>query len=169
MRKVYIAILVLLIVLVSTGCSEKYVSPFEKPDMTKAADDTAYKLDFDQLNNDIIEALQEKDIYGFVKEMEITGDNGTMDINYNVDIAENVSEDAIELLLTDAVKAMVDAASTQDFRIDEYTEEDFGNLSEIYNINLTVKCNGETVEEYNIKKGESIPFDPSLNTENVLG
>ena len=169
MRKIYIAILVCLTMLASTGCKEKYVSPLEAPDMTLAAADAAYNLDFDQLNNDVLDTLQEKEIYGFVKEMEITGDNEVMEINYNVEIEENVSDDAVELLLTDAVRAIVDAANTQDFRIESYSDENFGNLSDIYNINLLVKCGDETVKEYKIEKGESIPFDPTLTLENVIG
>ena len=169
MRKIYFVILTCLTVLSLTACKEKYVSPLEKPDMTLAASDAAYNLDFDQLNNDVLDSLQEKDIYGFVKEMEVNGDNGAMEINYNVDIEENVSDDAIDLLLTDATKAIVDAAYTQDFRIEGYTDESFGNLSEIYSLNLTVKCDGKTVKEYKIAKGESIPFDPTLTIDNVIG
>ncbi len=169
MRKIYIAILVCMTVFASTGCKEKYVSPLEKPDMTLAAADAAYNLDFDQLNNDVLETLQDKEIYGFVKEMEVTGDNGTMEINYNVEIEDNVSEDAVQLLLTDAIRAIVDAANTQDFRIENYSGESFGNLSEIYSLNLVVKCDEETIKEYNIAKGDSIPFDPSLTIENVIG
>ncbi len=169
MRRIYTIILICLIILATTGCKEKYVSPLEKPDMTKAAADAAYDLDFDQLNNDVLDTLQDKNIYGFVKEMEVTGDNSGMEINYKVDIEENVSDDAVELLLTDAARAIVDAANTQDFRIESYSDENFGNLSDIYNINLLVKCGDETVKEYKIEKGESIPFDPTLTLENVIG
>ena len=169
MRKIIIAILACLTILATTGCKEKYVSPLEKPDMTKAAENTAYNLDFDQLNNDVLDTLQEKEIYGFVKEMDVSGDNGSMVINYSVNIEDNVSNDAIELLITDAAKAIVDAANTQDFRIENYTEDSFGNLSDIYSLNFTVMCGEETVKEYNIEKGDSIPFDPTLTIENVIG
>ncbi len=169
MRKIYIAILICLTVLASTGCKEKYVSPLEKPDMTLAAADAAYNLDFDQLNNDVLDTLQDKEIYGFVKDMEVSGDNGAMEIYYNVDIEENVSENALELLLTDATRAIVDAANTQDFRIDTYTDDGFGNLTDVYSLNLTVRCGDETVSEIKIAKGESIPFDPTLTIESVIG
>ena len=169
MRKIITAILIALTVFSATGCKEKYVSPLEKPDMTLAAADAAYNLDFDQLNNDVLDTLQEKEIYGFVKEMEVNGDNGSMVINYNVEIEENVSDEAVEILLTDAVRAIVDAANTQDFRIEVYTNESFGNLSDIYSLNLNVKCGEETIKEYNIAKGDSIPFDPSLTIESIIG
>ncbi len=169
MRKLFIVSLALMIIMLSTGCKEKYVSPLEKPDMNKAAPDAAYNLDFDQLNNDVLDTLQDKEIYGFVKDMEVSGDNGSMEINFNAEIEENVSDEATELLLTDAAKAIIDGASTQDFRIEGYTNESFGNLSDIYNINFTVKCGDATVKEYHIKKGESIPFDPTYTIENVIG
>ncbi len=169
MRKFYIVILLCLAVLSATACKKRYVSPLETPDVTKAAAEASYDLDFDQLNNDVLEALQAKEIYGFVKDMEVTGDNGTMEINYNVDIEENVTDDATELLLTDAVKAIVDAACTQDFRFEGYTNDSFGNLTDIYGLNLTVKCGGEIVKEYKIAKGDSLPFDPTLSIENVIG
>ena len=101
--------------------------------------------------------------------MEINGDNGSMVINYNVEIEENVSDEAIELLLTDAVRAIVDAANTQDFRIEVYTNESFGNLSDIYSLNMNVKCGEEIIKEYNFAKGDSIPFDPSLTIGNIIG
>jgi len=169
MRKINNVIIVCITVLALTGCKEGYVSPLERPDMTLAAADAAYDLDFDQLNNDVLDTLQGEEIYGFVKDMDVSGDNGSMEINYTVSIEENVSDEATELLLTDATKAIVDGASTQDFRIEGYTNESFGNLSDIYNINLTVKCGDATVKEYHIKKGESIPFDPTYTIENVIG
>lgn len=169
MRKIYIAILACLTILAATGCKAGYVSPLETPDVTLADADASYDLDFDQLNNDVIDALQEKEIYSFVKEMEVTGDNGSMEINFNAEIMDNVTDDATELLLTDAVKAIVDGACTQDFRFEGYTNDEFGNLTSIYGLNMTVKCGDEIVKEYKIAKGESIPFDPSLNIDNVIG
>jgi len=169
MRKIFIAILVCLTVLYSTACKASYVSPLETPDVTLAAADASYDLDFNQLNNDVLDTLQGKEIYGFVKDMDVSGDNGSMEINFNAEIEENVSDEATELLLTDAAKAIIDGASTQDFRIEGYTNESFGNLSDIYNINFTVKCGDATVKEYHIKKGESIPFDPTYTIENVIG
>ncbi len=169
MRKIYIAILVCLAVISVTACKESYVSPLETPDVTKAAEDASYDLDFDQLNNDVLDTLQGKEIYGFVKDMEVTGDNGAMEINFNAEIVEGVSDEATEILLTDATKAIVDGACTQDFRFEGYTDEGFGNLSSIYGLNMTVKCGEEVVKEYKIAKGESIPFDPTLSIENVIG
>lgn len=169
MRKIFIAILACLTIFASTGCKASYVSPLETPDVTKAADDASYDLDFDQLNNDVIDALQEKEIYGFVKDMEVIGDNGAMEINFNAEIVEGVTDDATELLITDAVKAIVDGACTQDFRFEGYTNDGFGNISNIYSLNLTVKCGDEIVKEYKIAKGDSIPFDPTLTIENVIG
>ncbi len=169
MRKIIFVILVCFTFLSSTGCKASYVSPLETPDVTKAADDAAYDLDYNQLNNDVIDTLQDKEIYGFVKDMELTGDNGAMEINFNAEIMENVSDDATELFLTDATKAIVDGACTQDFRFEGYTNDSFGNLSSIYGLNLTVRCGDEIVKEYKIAKGESIPFDPTLTIENVIG
>ncbi len=159
----------LALILTTTGCKKRYVSPLEKPNMTKAAEDQAYEFDFDQINNDVIDSLQEERIYSFVKDLEISGDNGTREIDLNIDIEENVSEDAIEFLLTDCTKAIVDAANTQDLRIDVYTNDSFGNLFDLYAFNYKVTCGDIIVREENLNIGDSVPFDPSMSFEQVVG
>lgn len=156
-------------VLAFTGCKKRYVSPMEKPNMTKAAEDKEYDFDFVQINNDVIESLQDQEIYGFVKSIDVSGDNDNKVISLNIEIEDNVTDDAVELLLTDATKAIIDAANTQDLRIDRYTEDDFGNLFNLYSYNIKVTCGEETVREENFEKGDSVPFDPSLTIENVIG
>ncbi|MBE6004418.1 MAG: hypothetical protein E7232_10115 [Lachnospiraceae bacterium] len=152
-----------------SGCKKRYVSPMEEPNMTRAPEDKEYEFDFVQINNDVIESLQDQEIYSFVKSVDVTGDNDNKEINLNIDIEENVSDDAIELLLTDATKAIIDAANTQDLRIDRYTEDEFGNLFNLYSYNVKVTSGEEVVREENLNKGDSVPFDPSMTIENVIG
>lgn len=156
--------------LVMTSCNKKrYTPPAETPALTKAADEAPYSFDFDQLNNDVIEDLQEKNIYNFVKDLSISGDNDNKEIVLNIDITENVSGDAVLFLLTDTTKAIVDGAHTQDFRIDEYNDDGFGNLFDMYSYSYKVSCGEEIVIEETVKAGESVPFDSSLTIENVMG
>ena len=168
MKKILFVVLCMAI-LSATGCRKRYVSPLETPIMTLAPEDREYVLDFDQLNNDVIETLQEKGMFEFVKDLDISGDNDKKEIVLNADITENVSESAIEYFLTEATKAIVDAASTQDFRITMYTEEDFGNLFEKYAYKYKVTCGEEVIVDETIEIGDSVPFDPTLTIENVIG
>ena len=168
MKKLLFAVLCLAI-LSASGCKKRYVSPLETPIMTLAPEDKEYVLDFDQLNNDVIDALQDKEIFGFVKNVEVSGDNDNKEIVLNADITDNVSDIAIEYFLTEATKAIVDAASTQDFRITMYSEEDFGNLFEKYAYKYKVTCGEEVKVDETIAIGGSVPFDPSLTLENVTG
>ena len=168
MKKILFVVLCIAILSVS-GCRKRYVSPLETPIMTLAPEDREYVLDFDQLNNDVIETLQEKGMFEFVKDLDISGDNDKKEILLNADITENVSEIAIEYFLTEATKAIVDAASTQDFRITMYTEEDFGNLFEKYAYKYKVTCGEEVIVDETIEIGDSVPFDPTLTIENVIG
>ncbi|MBP3806233.1 MAG: hypothetical protein J6I76_20480 [Oribacterium sp.] len=168
MKKILFVVLCMAI-LSATGCRKRYVSPLETPIMTLAPEDREYVLDFDQLNNDVIDTLQEKGMFEFVKDLDISGDNDKKEIVLKADITENVSEIAIEYFLTEATKAIVDAASTQDFRITMYTEEDFGNLFEKYAYKYKVTCGEEVIVDETIEIGDSVPFDPSLTLENVIG
>ncbi len=167
-RKLYLA-LVISTMAVLSSCKPTYKSPLESPSVTKAPEDAPYKFDFEQMEEDVGTNIQSANIYGFIKNFSLTGDNDAQKITVNFDIEENVSENAIEVLLTDTMRFIVDEASMQDFRIDEYTEEGFGNLSNIYGIDFIVKRNDEVVTEYNIAKGDSIPFDPTLTIENITG
>lgn len=169
MRKIYILGLLCLTILSAAGCKKRYVSPLETPNVTLAPEDKPYEFEFDQMNNDVIETLQDEEVFGFVKDMDVSGDNETKEIVLTVDIMENVSENALEYMLTEATKAIVDAARTQDYRITEYNDEDFGNLFEKYTYKYKVTCGEEVVVEENIEIGDSIPFDPTLTFEQVVG
>lgn len=168
MKKIVILGIVCALMAMS-GCRKKYVSPLEAPVMTKAPEDNAYDFDFDQMNNDVIETLQDEAIYTFVKDLSVSGDNDKKEIVLEADIIENVSDDAVELFMSDATKAIVSAASTQDFRIDKYTEDTFGNLFEIYSYKYKITCGEKIVREETINAGESVPFDPSMTKEQAVG
>lgn len=169
MTKLYLAVLMCAMMVLS-GCSKKrYVSPLETPSMTEASEDAAYEFDFDQMNNDVIDSLQSEGIYSFVKDLAVYGDNDKKEISLEIAIDDNVSYDAVELLLTDATKAIVDEAHTQDFRIDNWDDSGFGNLFDLYSFKYKVTCGEETVRQEEIAAGESVPFDPTLNMERVVG
>ena len=151
------------------GCKKRYVSPLETPSVTKASEDKAYEFDFDQLNNDVIDSLQDIGIYNFVKDLSVSGDNEKKEIILEINIDKDVSDDAVELLLTDATKAIVDAANTQDFRIDVWNKESFGNLFELFSYKYKVTCAEEIVREESFNAGDSVPFDPGMSLEQVIG
>ena len=169
MRKIYIVGVLCLTIFAATGCKKSYVSPLETPNVTLAPEDKAYTFEFDQMNNEVIETLQDEEVFGFVKDMDVSGNNETKEIVLTVDIMENVSENALEYLLTEATKAIVDAARTQDYRITEYSDEDFGNLFEKFGYKYKVTCGDEVIVEEELAIGDSVPFDPSLTFEQVLG
>lgn len=159
----------LCMVLALTGCKKRYVSPLETPIMTKAAEDKEYDFDYIQMNNDVIETLQDQEVFSYLKNLDISGDNDKKEIVLEAEITENVSEDAIEFFLSEATKAIVDAAHTQDFRIDEWTDDGFGNLFDIFSYKIKVTCNGKIEREENLDAGDSVPFDTTLTLEQVIG
>lgn len=169
MRKICILGLLCLTILSAAGCKKKYVSPLETPNVTQAPEDKPYEFEFDQMNNDVIDTLQGEEVFEFIKDLDVSGNNETKEIVLTVDIMDNVSEDALEYMLTEATKAIVDAASTQDYRITGYTDEDFGNLFEKYAFKYKVTAGDEVVVEETVEIGDSVPFDPSLTFEQVLG
>ncbi len=161
--------MIVLSVSMLSACKPTYKSPLESPAVTKAAEDADYKLDFEQMEEDIGVSIQDAKVYTFIKNYKLDGDNESKTINVTFDISENVSEDAIEVLLTEVSRLIVDEAHMQDFRIDNCTDDSFGNLFDLYSYNYKVTCNGEEIVNNFIDKGESLPFDPSLTIDNIIG
>ncbi len=168
MKKIYFVGLMCAMIAMS-GCQKRYVSPLEAPNMTKAPEDQPYDFDFDQVNNDVVDSLQDKEIYGFVKDLSVSGDNEKKKFVLEADIMEDVSYEAVEYFLADATKAIVDAAHLQDFRIDEWNEEGYGNLFEKYAYRYKVTCGKEIIREESLNAGDSVPFDPAMSIEQVTG
>ena len=168
MKRILVLCVMSLAVLL-TSCKKRYVSPLETPSTTKAAEDAAYKIDFVQLHDDVLDYLEEKGIYSFVKDVDVSGDTDTKMVSLIVKIEENVSNEAIELLLTDSTKAIVDGLHTQDLRIDTFTENDFGNMMNVFTYSYKVYNDNEVIIDQTLNVGDSIPFDPKLSLETVMG
>lgn len=168
MRKI-IYVVALCTTIVMAGCKKGYVSPLETPSMTKAAEDRPYSFDYDQINNDVIDSLQDKGIYTFVKSLSVSGNDDAKEIQLDVDVIDDVSEEALELFLTDATKAIIEAANTQDLRIDSWTKDGFGNLFDMFSYKYRVTCGDTTLIEESLKAGDSVPLDPEITIEQVMG
>lgn len=152
-----------------TACKPTYEAPVDDPIMTTAPADAPYEMDFDQLNDDVIDSFSKTHVvFPFVKSMEISGDNDTKNIEVDIDIQEGVADYAVQVLLSDVTKKIDYNAYVQDFRIKKPDDTQFGSVYDIYSYTYKVSCNGATLYDETIQPGTKIPLDPSVDGNKIM-
>lgn len=152
-----------------TACKPTYEVPVDDPVMTTAPADAPYEMDFDQLNDDVIDSFSKTHVvFPFVKSMEISGDNDAKSIEVDIDIQEGVDDYAVQVLLSDVTKKIDNNAYVQDFRIKQADDTQFGSVYDIYSYTYKVTCGGETLYDETIQPGTQIPLDPSVDGNKIM-
>ena len=152
-----------------SACKPTYEVPVDDPIMTTAPADAPYEMDFDQLNDDVIDGFSKTHVvFPFVKSMEIDGDNDTKTITATIDIQPNVDDYAVQVLLSDVTKKIDNNAYIQDFRIKQADDTQFGSVNDIYSYTYKVTCDGETLYDETIQPGTEIPLDPSVDGNKIM-
>ena len=152
-----------------TACKPTYEVPVDDPVMTTAPADAPYEMDFDQLNDDVIDSFSKTHVvFPFVKSMEISGNNDTKNIEVDIDIQEGVDDYAVQVLLSDVTKKIDNNAYIQDFRIKQADDTQFGSVYDIYSYTYKVTCGGETLYDQTIQPGTEIPLDPSVDGNKIM-
>lgn len=169
MKSVMILGVAALAALSVTACKPTYEAPVDDPVMTTAPADAPYEMDFDQLNDDVIDGFSKTHVvFPFVKSMDISGDNDAKTITATIDIQPNVDDYAVQVLLSDVTKKIDNNAYIQDFRIKKADDTQFGSVYDIYSYTYKVTCNGETLYDETIQPGEDIPLDPSVDGNKIM-
>lgn len=143
-----------------SACKPTYQTKLESPALTTAPESKEIRLDFDQIHSDVVDTLND-DGYDFVKDLDLSGDNEKKEFLIRIEIMENVSEEALVLFLSELMKAVGNAARTQDFRYSEPDDESFGGVFEKYGVHIVIRQSGSADREIEVKAGESFPFSPS--------
>lgn len=152
-----------------SACKPTYEAPVDDPIMTTAPADAPYDMDFDQLNDDVIDSFSKTHVvFPFVKSMEISGDNDGKNIEVDIDIQEGVADEAVQVLLSDVTKKIDNNAYIQDFRIKKADDTQFGSVYDIYSYTYKVTCDGETLYDETIQPGTEIPLDPSVDGNKIM-
>lgn len=152
-----------------SACKPTYEVPVDDPIMTTAPADAPYEMDFDQLNDDVIDGFSKTHVvFPFVKSMEIDGDNDIKTITATIDIQPNVDDYAVQVLLSDVTKKIDNNAYIQDFRIKQADDTQFGSVYDIYSYTYKVTCDGETLYDETIQPGTEIPLDPSVDGNKIM-
>lgn len=152
-----------------TACKPTYEAPVDDPVMTTAPADAPYEMDFDQLNDDVIDGFSKTHVvFPFVKSMEISGDNDAKTITATIDIQPDVDDYAVQVLLSDVTKKIDNNAYIQDFRIKQADDTQFGSVYDIYSYTYKVTCGGETLYDETIQPGTQIPLDPSVDGNKIM-
>lgn len=152
-----------------SACKPTYEAPVDDPVMTTAPEDAPYELDFDQLNDDVIDSFSKTHVvFPFVKSMEISGDNDAKSIEVDIDIQEGVDDYAVQVLLSDVTKKIDNNAYIQDFRIKQADDTQFGSVYDIFSYTYKVTCGGETLYDETIQPGTQIPLDPSVDGNKIM-
>lgn len=169
MKNIMILNVAALVALSVTACKPSYEAPVDDPIMTTAPADAPYDMDFDQLNDDVIDSFSKTHVvFPFVKSMEISGDNDAKSIEVDIDIQEGVADYAIQVLLSDVTKKIDNNAYIQDFRIKKADDTQFGSVYDIYSYTYKVTCGDTTLYDTTINAGESIPLDPSIDGNKIM-
>lgn len=152
-----------------SACKPTYEVPVDDPIMTTAHADAPYEMDFDQLNDDVIDGFSKTHVvFPFVKSMEIDGDNDSKTITATIDIQPNVDDYAVQVLLSDVTKKIDNNAYIQDFRIKQADDTQFGSVYDIYSYTYKVTCGGEVLYDETIQPGTEIPLDPSVDGNKIM-
>ena len=152
-----------------TACKPTYVPPTVDPIMTTAPADAPYEMDFDQLNDDVIDSFSKTHvIFPFVTSMEINGDNSSQNIEVDIDIQPGVADEAVQVLLADVTKKIANNAYIQDFRLKKADDTQFGSVYDIYSYTYKVTCGEDVLYDATIQPGEKIPFDPSVDGNTIM-
>ena len=152
-----------------SACKPTYEAPVDDPIMTTAPADAPYDMDFDQLNDDVIDSFSKTHVvFPFVKSMEISGNNDAKNIEVDIDIQEGVADEAVQVLLSDVTKKIDNNAYIQDFRIKKADDTQFGSVYDIYSYTYKVTCGDTTLYDTTINAGESIPLDPSVDGNKIM-
>ena len=114
-------------------------------------------MDFDQIHNDVLEDIQPKD-FPFVKNLVISGDNGTKTVDIQVDITENVSDEALSVFLDKVMANIANEAAIQDFRYTKSTDTEYGSFFQKYAVHYTITQDEKTVKDVTVNPGEKFPF-----------
>ena len=172
MRKVnkcLIVVSAVLSVISLSSCKPSYEVPVDDPIMTTAPADAPYEMDFDQLNDDVIDSFSKTHVvFPFVKSMDISGDNVAKNIKVSIDIHSGVDDSAVQVLLSDVTKKIDNNAYIQDFRIKKADDTQFGSVYDIYSYTYIVTCEGETLYDETVQAGDEIPFDPSVDGNKIM-
>lgn len=168
MKKILILGVAFISAVSMVACKPSYKAPVEAPNMTTMAADAPYDMDFVQLNNDVIDVFSRKtDIFPFIKDLEIDGDNDQKTIEVKIDVHQGISDEAIQVLLSDVTKQIANNAYIQDFRLKKADDTQFGSVYDIYSYTYMVTSDGETLYDETIPAGGEIPLDPSLDGDVV--
>ena len=154
-NSVYIAIALLAFSGLS-ACKPKY-GVNETPVMTTAAAEVEIPMDFDQIHDDVLDAMNPKD-YPFVKNLNISGDNASKTVEVQVEIVDNVSQEALAVFMDELMKNIANEAFIQDFRYTKSTDTEYGSFFRKYAVHYIITKGEETVEDVTVSPGEKFPF-----------
>lgn len=143
------------------GCQPAYKRAVEAGPVTQTMEvDAPYNLDFAQIQNDLVTDYGEDPSFGFIKTLELDGDNERREMKLSFEVVEGASPDAIDIFTAIMLRAIADGANTQDARLALSSDTDFGGVYRLYSITVSVTQNGET-SDTQIQAGDAFPYDPA--------
>ncbi len=162
-RRILLMLSVMLAVLALNACKPRYQTHLQDPQQT-IAEDAPQVLDFDQIHNDILELYSDREEFGFIKNLDISGSNDDpKTIIVTMDCIEDVSDEAIEFFMSVLVQEISKEAVVQDSRYTLPTDEDFGTVYDTYALQYNITRGDETFEDVTIDAGEGLPFTPGVS------
>lgn len=160
-----LSIMTVLSVLSLAACKPRYRTHLQEPNQTIAAN-APQMLDFTQIHNDVLELYSDKEEFGFIKNLDISGsDEAPKTIRVNMDCVEDVSDEAIRFFMSILLQDISNEAVIQDSRYEGPSEESFGTVYNTYALEYKITRGEEVFDDATIDAGEGIPFTPGASIE----
>lgn len=162
-KKVLLAAIVLSFAAFATGCvpTEDATNVKVNPDFSASQN---IELDFNQLHNDAIEAMQsieDGEPFVFISDLDISGDNSSKTITVRAQSVEGTTQEDCENFAAILLTQINDAAVSQNSNYEVSSPESFGTLYNEYAIDLAVSDeNGGTIYTLSVPAGEDIGLNP---------
>lgn len=159
------------------ACKKDVTTEFasvEPPNMNKMNGE--YNLDFVDMHNFVIDSLQERGFYFFIKtnSFSIDGDNKKKLIKVNCTCLDGTVVEEANLLLSDVLKFIGMNAAEQDYRFvapkidknDSNVYIDFGTVFNTYDLEVSMETeSGSILRKDYVKAGGKMPVDSRIWSE----
>jgi len=143
--------------------------PTEKTELKGSPDfakESKLTLNMDQLHNDALDLFDNPEIYVFIEDVSIGGDDEKKQIVITAQAVSEAAKEDAEHFAAAVIRHVNDAAAEQSSLVRRSSSEDFGGLWETYDLQLTVTqgSEGKKLLELAVKHGEKIGLDPDVES-----
>lgn len=166
MKKIIAIAVCIAAVLILNACV-----PTEKTEINAAPEKLEGPVEFDfvQIHNDVMTLFEGCDMYAFVNDLDISGDNRNKTVTVTAVIPVEMDDEAHNVFAAAVLRRISDAAAFQDYRISGSSDQDMGGFWKEFGCQMTFYADtengeqGEILREIVFGAGEEIGISPNTS------